>query len=656
MTSGFGDTGTAHWPHRLLSIALAFAVWTGGPAGTASGLPPAPSAALTQAQSVQAVTAANTAVTAGLIAEPVGPTTQFAVIDAPAHGSVTISGATFTYTPATGYVGADAFHYAVAGETGAVPATVDVQVLSTTVAPPSLATACTDLGPAFTPVCSAIGDVTNPLVRTCSTVAPTDACSVLGGNKYGLVSACFDVVTGQLALACKGVGTALQLVASQCRVVNVPTDYCALYSGSAIGDPAIRSYLAGPVHRALQQQNQLGLTLPLRNALVPASHNSFNYTNANTPPTLSGMDPDQLYSMTQQLDLDMRGLELDMHWFPSLGAPGGYAPILCHGLSNHLGCTFERTVASGLQKIRAWLDAHPEAVIVLDVEQHLDDPVDDVAKSFPAAVAAIEGTLGVNSARDILFRPGQVRAGGTCANQDIPLDVSLAQIQATGKQVLMYSGGCGHDAGWDAIVFNEGNRLQAEGAAFGNSQYPDCYFTREQYQTSWTRFYDSSTLIDALSGAGPAQPMSPSQIHQMVRCGVNMPSINFLDPHAGQGEAFVWSWSYGQPLSGPTQQCAVHNGDGRFQAEACGQYLRYACAAADGWHISAASGVFGAGATACGAGAFSVPRNGYHNELLNAAKAQAGVDRVWLAYADRGDGNWVTGSAPAAQLTSAIRP
>ena len=641
-----------YWLRHSAAAVLLFAACAGGSCGTALALPPAPpSAAVGQAQSIHAVTVSDGAVTAGLVAEPADPATRFVVIDPPAHGTVSLDGATFTYTPAPGYTGSDAFQYAVAGAAASTPATVDVQVLSTAVAPPSLATACTDLGPAFTPVCTAIGDITTPLVQSCSAVAPANACSLLGGNKYGLVSACFDVATGQLVLACKGLGTAMQLAASQCRVVDMPIDSCARYSGTAIGDPTIRTYLSGPVHKALQQQYRLGLNSPLRQALVPATHNSFNYTNANVPPTVSGMDPDQLYSMTQQLEMDIRGLELDVHWFPHLGSPGGYAPILCHGFTDHLGCTFERTFASGLQHIRSWLDAHPDAVIILDVEQHLNDGVDDVGRSFPAAAAAIESTLGRDSARDIVFRPGQMHPGATCATQDIPLDVSLARIHATGKQVLMYSSGCGYDPnGWDSIIFNERNRIQDEASAFGGSQYPDCHFSREQYQTSWTRFYDSSTLIDALSGAGPAQPMPPAQIQAMVRCGVNMPSINFVDPDTAQLEAFVWSWAYGQPLSAPAQQCAVHSGAGRFQAESCTQLLHYVCAAGDGWHLTT-RGVFSSGPPACAAefpgSVFAVPRNGYHNELLKTAKSHAGVDRAWLGYASTGDGqNWApTGAA-----------
>lgn len=645
--------------HRLRWTAVAavlsvLVAWSGA---AVMGLPGLASAASAEPQNVVAVTTTATPVSAGLVAVPANPATQFAIVTPPANGTATVSGATFTYTPANGYVGTDAFSYATTdGVTVSTPATVGVTVMSPASAPPSLATACTDLGPAFTPVCTAIGDVTNPVVNACSTVGSVAACSWFGGNKHGLISACFDVATGQLESACKTLDAAAQLVASQCRVINGPIDYCALRNGSPIGNRSVQQYLAGPVHRALAQQYRLNMTLPLGQTQLPATHNSFNYTNANVPPTLSGMDPDQLYSLVDQLDLDMRFIELDLHWYPSLGAPGGYQPILCHGFDNHLGCTFEGPASKGLQEIRGWLDAHPDQVIVLYIENRLDDPVDDVTKSLPAGAAVIESTLGNTSARDLLFRPSQVQPGSSCDTQPIPLGVTMAQILASGKQVLMYTNsGCGQNAAWDALGFNDSN--VAEKGRPVTVAYPDCYFSRAQYESSYTRFFDSSTLVDVLAGGGNAQPMTSADIHEMMKCGANAPGPNFLDPQADQLAGFSWSWSYGQPVSSPTQQCAVHSGDGRFQAEACGQFLNYACQAPDGWHISSGAGQFAGGALGCaGQGAFAVPRTGYENELLKTAKAQAGVDRVWLAYTAGNDGNWSMGSTPPPAPSAQLRP
>ena len=54
-----------------------------------------------------------------------------------------------------------------------------------------------------------------------------------------------------------------------------------------------------------------------------------------------------------------------------------------------------------------------------------------------------------------------------------------------------------------------------------------------------------------------------------------------------------------------------------------------------------------------------MPRNGYENELLKTAKAQAGIGRVWLNYTDSGNGvDWVGGpaqqQAPAAPAPSPL--
>ncbi|HEU0196205.1 MAG TPA: Ig-like domain-containing protein [Nevskiaceae bacterium] len=596
-----------------------------------------PRSATEAAQNLTAVTPAGTAVTAGLVALPLpraGDQTTFALATPPAHGHATISGATFSYAPAASFSGTDHFTYVTASDRAA-PATVSIDVLPVAApAPPSLQTACTALGSAFAPLCTTLGSITQPLVASCGSLAPTGFCSSFGGNLAGLVQGCQSAAGAQAPALCKALGDTLDGLASACREAQGPADFCALLSGQAISQPAVDAYLKSAAHRALAAQWQMEQNVPLRHTLVPATHNSYNFTTANTPPTISGLDPDQFYSMVQQLDMDMRGLELDVHWFPSIHTLG-YAPILCHGETSHVGCTTERTLASGLGALRGWLEAHPDQVILLDVEQHLDDPGDNTSQSFPATAAVFEQILGATSARDLIFRPDEVYpTGSACKDHPIPLAVTLEQIRAAGKQVLIYSSGCGHNAGWDNIIFDESNRLQDEADAFGQDHYPSCDFTRMQYATHWTRFYDSSTLIDGLGGAGTFTPVTPTQITQMVDCGVNMPSINFLTPSGAQQASFVWSWAVGQPLDAPHQRCAVRNANGHLQAEACQQTLPWTCLDPDGWHVTVARGAFPGGAGACAAAFagshFAAPRNGHDNELLQAAQTQAGAPRAWV--------------------------
>ncbi|MFG6466295.1 fibronectin type III domain-containing protein [Roseateles sp. BYS87W] len=58
-----------------------------------------------------------------------GPATAVAVSSAPAHGTVTVSGLTVTYTPTVGYTGTDRFSYTASNVSGtSAPAAVDVTV------------------------------------------------------------------------------------------------------------------------------------------------------------------------------------------------------------------------------------------------------------------------------------------------------------------------------------------------------------------------------------------------------------------------------------------------------------------------------------------------------------------------------------------------
>jgi len=135
-----------------------------------------------------------------------------------------------------------------------------------------------------------------------------------------------------------------------CRFPGGPDDVCTELDGRHLSEARVALYEQGWVHHALRLQSMLDAGLPLRQALIPATHNSFN--SEVYPPTLSGLDHNQAYSLTDQLRMDMRGLELDVHWFPSAFADpgdGGFAPILCHGdvvavgpVPVHVGCTIER--------------------------------------------------------------------------------------------------------------------------------------------------------------------------------------------------------------------------------------------------------------------------------------------------------------------------
>ena len=199
-----------------------------------------------------------------------------------------------------------------------------------------------------------------------------------------------DPVTDQVAGGQRVVEQGAADVAATCRRDLATDEQCAAVPLSpAVSEKAIQDYLAGPVHRDLAFQYALGDDLPLRFAPWIGTHNSFN-TTAQTA-TLSALDANQQLSMTDQLRIDVRSLELDAHWFPSVAA-GGYAAVLCHGEGEdqaHAGCTTERLLKDGLAEIDVWLKAHPKEVVLLYLEDHL---VED--EGYAAAAEAITATLG----------------------------------------------------------------------------------------------------------------------------------------------------------------------------------------------------------------------------------------------------------------------
>ncbi|MGH2727479.1 MAG: hypothetical protein ACRDKS_10970 [Actinomycetota bacterium] len=438
-----------------------------------------------------------------------------------------------------------------------------------------------------------------------------EQCRAIGGSE-------------RLCMSIEAFGSA---VAHVCRYAGGPDDVCAFFKGKVISSALVDTYETTWVHKALTLQRALGSSLPLGEALFPATHNSFN--SASYPPTLSGLDANQQYTMTDQLRMDMRGLEIDVHWFPSLTAEAGdglRAPLMCHATGPHLGCTIERNLRDGLIELRAWLDAHPSEVVLLYIEDHLDD-----LTGHNRGAAIIEEVLGTTSESDIVFRPIVACEDG------VPLAMSADDIVAAGKQVVIASA-CGIGAAWRDLVHSQDD-FWVEGGSDDFDANPPCGFTAEEYANFWTRSFEDSTWLTTMVN-GSAAPMTAAHFSAMVACGVNMPSFDQLSPEDPRIASLVWSWAPDEPSTDAVGACALLRSDGRFAVDDCGASHRAACVAADGtWTISQDPVSWAGASAACPAGTtFAVPGNALQNLALNAVKATAGVADAWLAYAATGSG------------------
>lgn len=434
---------------------------------------------------------------------------------------------------------------------------------------------------------------------------PGEVCSTLGA---------IPELGGRI---CAGFEAGSAVLAAVCQQLGLPAATCELVDGTPVDDATIAAYEESWVHRALRLQEHLDRHEPIVNSLIPHTHNSANSTAYG--PSLSTYDPNQRYSIGDQLRMDIRGIELDLHLV-------GGDVVLCHGttvpvgdLVVHVGCSIDMPLAAGLAEIRDFL-ARPDnadVVVLLYLENQLDaDPT-----AHAAAVADLDRYLG-----EFAYRPSA--AGGDCT--DLPMELSRQDVLDAGAQVVMV-GNCG-PAGWSQWVFERGDRWNESGYDGDYPAFPVCVGSRrveQDYDAAFVRHWEDLTFVSAVA-EGAIHHLHPATVRDMVRCGVDMIGFDRLTPFDGRLEALVWSWAPDEPAADLTRSCAYRGEDGRFHTDTdCSTPRPVACRVGDGWAVAPAA-AWSDGDRACAAvgGEFSVPPTGWENERLGEIVAAA---EVWLA-------------------------
>lgn len=467
------------------------------------------------------------------------------------------------------------------------------------------------------------------LLATAAAVAAGTAEAQAPGPE--LVELCED--TGLSDRTCVSLQAGSVLLSSLCADSGAPPRACAAATdGEAVDPSVLAAYERGWVHRALRLQSRLDEAEPLVNSLWPHSHNSANSTAY--APSVSTLDPNQRWSILDQLRMGIRAIELDLH-----PAPGGGGVVLCHGRQVdlgatilHLGCSADRPLSAGLDELRSFLDlpGNEREFVLLYLENQLEsDPAlhDEVARE-------LDRTLGTLVARPAPDAP--------CA--EMPLDRSRADLLAEGRRVLVV-GDCG-PGGWGAWVHERGPRWNERSLGDGFAPFPECIAVERgplAYDDNWIRVYEDATWLSAMV-EDRFRPQTAEDVRAMVRCGVDMVGFDRISPTDPRLEALVWSWADGEPVEDATKQCVAHGADARFRAADCEEERGYACRTAAGeWVVPTAVGPASGAEPACAAidAAPATPPTGWENERL--AAAARGVGELWLSIA-----NPVVPGAPAA--------
>jgi hypothetical protein len=433
------------------------------------------------------------------------------------------------------------------------------------------------------------------------------------------------------AAMCIGADKLAEAAAAECRRLGAPEADCVLPLGHEVSNEMVDAYRDTWLHRTAAFQYRLADGLPLLRSQWLGTHNSFN--SPADSPTLSHTDSNQQLSLVQQLDLDVRALELDLHFIPSLAAGGSSAVVVCHGLGPdqaNFGCTNEPPFSEVLPQIGGWLDAHPSEVVLLYLEDELGDPA-----GYAQTVSVLDSVLRRADGSSLIYRPSASEMTGKgCAN--LPLGISRDDVRARGAQVVLV-GNC--RSGWASDVYSWDDNHVESGSTPDYEAFPACDSTydRGMYDTKFVRYYEDSTFVSAAVDPteSPAQAsadaLTPARVADMTRCGVNLFGFDQLLPHDGRIGATVWSWADGEP-DADGGRCGLQRAhDGRWVTDQCKSRHRAVCRAATGLTLTPRAVAYKQAQSACRArgGAFDLPRTGYENSLLRQA---AGGDGVWLNY------------------------
>ena len=410
-------------------------------------------------------------------------------------------------------------------------------------------------------------------------------------------------------------------------------------AGSAAAeDDGKRAEDADRTQRALALQYELSSDLGYRDAPWVGTHNSFNST-AEVGDTLSARDSNQQIPIVAQLDLGVRSIELDLHWF-TRPSSAGKAVVVCHarGASEgHAGCTNEPTLDQVLDPIVAWLRDPANRDQVINV--HLQDELEN-ATGYDAAAAILEQKLG-----SLLHKPPPP-AADACA--ELPLDLSRDDVRAAGAQVVLVSD-CGPGDRWPGVIFDWGEAHE-ESRPLGYRDFPECdqEVGRPVYKQKMIRYFEDSTrLTEGASQGGAAERrdrITAEVAGRMARCGVDLIDLDQLTPGDPRLGALVWSWAPGQPARG---RCAVQRvtralAFGRWRSKRCAGELPVACRKRGGKWIVARTAVAPRRArAACRKrnAKHAVPRTGFEVQRLRKRMQRLDTPSVWLGYRKLG-GTW----------------
>jgi hypothetical protein len=434
------------------------------------------------------------------------------------------------------------------------------------------------------------------------------------------------------------------------------------------------------------QRRQLAAGEPINWVTALAAHNGFSSTADGYS------DPNQTYSLTDQLRGSVRWLDLDVYWHSG-------QLRLCHGV-----CSLtDRHYTNAIKEIGAWLDWNPQDVIMISFEDKIVGAPDTLHERINNPIQLYLDQSKTRAGAQRVYKPGDETTVCpiTCANERWP---SQRELLAAGKQVILLSentrGGkyLWHSRGTEDPGYSEHPDFGAQAKKFDFDTCTLKVATKHRWQAdakawgvvtedrtiSGAVFSYTSGLIDNLRAAKAAlcnlTKISLDHAHAAEKTAggacATARRVEQLDDPCPDPDRRIFNtiWSWAEEDRGQHGDRALLGTDKRWvSASGTSGSHRFACAKprtgtpstwgdprGDTWKVTRTAGAWSEGFRACAVEfpgfVFSVPVNGWQNkQLLARIEESASEGRsVWLNYLRPGpEGtDWTVPSRPTTTTVS----
>ena len=347
------------------------------------------------------------------------------------------------------------------------------------------------------------------------------------------------------------------------------------------------------------------------------------------------IQPNQMFSITDLLNMGIRRLSIDVHNF-------NRAIRVCHATPGHIGCSPRaRYWAAWLEELKLWMHdpKNRNEVVLVQIENWLDGnyedfvaPINSHIKSLALMVTDKPNNnwptykwMIDNNKRIIIF-----------PQNDVP------ELNQTSEN-LFFKHGTYFRPGWpdnyaesfhglegDCKVGSHGGLPSSSGER--NTQYWRTVSEDRSFLTNLITYF-KETFTDEKGH----DTINNQMIKEMTTCDITGWEMDFAMP--ARLNLAIWSWNTGHPYNwGKGSNCALMKGrEGRWFSSDCSYKAFYACVNENNpydWKLSDDKGPWDEGDIHCkksGPYKLGLPFNGNQNHFISNLRA-SGSDLVWINY------------------------